>query len=76
MFDGTQSWFAYEKAIDEWIDLTELAESKQGPALKARLEGEAARFKDFLERDLLKQDRGRGVAYFKETLRAHFLKSS
>ena len=76
MFDGTQSWFAYEKAIDEWVDLTELAEEKQGPALKARLEGDAARFKEFLDRDLLKQKNGRGVAYFKETLRARFLKST
>ena len=35
LFDGSQSWFAYEKAIDEWVDLTELSEEKQGPALKA-----------------------------------------
>ncbi len=76
MFDGSQSWFAYEKAIDEWVDLTELAEEKQGPALKARLEGDAARFKEFLDRDLLKQKNGRGIAYFKETLRARFLKST
>ena len=75
-FDGSQSWFAYETAIDEWVDLTELSEEKQGPALRARLEGEAARIKEFLGRDRLKQKNGRGVAYFKETLRAHFLKSS
>ena len=76
MFDGTQSWFAYETAIDEWVDPTEFAEDKQGLALKARLEGEPAPFKEFLERDMLKQTRGHGVAYFKETLRNHFLKSS
>ena len=76
MFDGSQSWFAYEKAIDEWVDLTELSEDKQGPALRARLEGEAARFKEFLDRDLLKQKNGLGVAYFKDTLRARILKST
>ena len=76
LFDGTQSWFAYEKAIDEWVDLTELPEEKQGPALKARLEGEAARYKEFLDRELLKQKGGRGVAYFKETIRARYLKST
>ena len=76
MFDGTQSWFAYEKAIDEWIDLTELSKDKQGPALRTRLEGEATRHKEFLDRDLLKQKDGLGVACFKETLRARILKST
>ena len=33
-FDGTTSWFAYEKAIDEWCDVTDLAEDKRGPALE------------------------------------------
>ena len=24
LFDGRQSWFAYEEAIDDWTDVTEL----------------------------------------------------
>ena len=33
-YDGTTSWFAYEEAIDDWCDVTELDPEKQGPALK------------------------------------------
>ena len=41
-YDGRSSWFAYEDAIDDWVDITELEPEKQGPALRNRLEGEAA----------------------------------
>ncbi|CAE7547478.1 unnamed protein product, partial [Symbiodinium sp. CCMP2456] len=41
-FDGRGSWFAYEDAIDDWCDITELDNDKRGPALRNRLEGEAA----------------------------------
>ena len=31
-FDGRGSWFAYEDAIDDWCDITELDNEKRGPA--------------------------------------------
>ena len=40
-FDGKTSWFAFEDAIDDWCDITELESEKWGPALRNRLEGEA-----------------------------------
>ena len=63
-FDGRGSWFAYEDAIDDWCDITELDNEKRGPALRNRLEGEAAIHKRLLDRDLLK-DPNNGVRYFK-----------
>ena len=41
-YDGRSSWFAYEDAIDDWCDITELDADKRGPALRNRLEGEAS----------------------------------
>ena len=41
-YDGRSSWFAYEDAIDDWCGITELDNDKRGPALRNRLEGEAA----------------------------------
>ena len=35
-FDGRTSWFAFEDAIDDWVDITTLAAEKQGPSLKNR----------------------------------------
>ena len=39
-FDGKTSWFAFEDAIDDWCDITELEAEKWDPhleiALKAR----------------------------------------
>ena len=67
-YDGRSSWFAYEDAIDDWVDITELEPEKQGPALRNRLEGEAAIHKRLLDRDRLK-DRVNGVRYFKSYLR-------
>ena len=35
-FDGKTSWFAFEDAIDDWCDITELEAEKWGPALRNR----------------------------------------
>ena len=52
-FDGRTLWFAYEEAIDKWCDITELDPAKRGPALRSRLEGDAAIYKPMLDRDQL-----------------------
>ena len=70
-FDGTSSWFAYEEAIEDWCDITELEPEKRGPALRNRLEGDAAVYRPLLDRDLLR-DAITGVKYFKDNLRPHF----
>ena len=75
-FDGKTSWFAFEDAIDDWCDITELESEKWGPALRNRLEGEASVFKGLLDREELGQPNGRGVEYFKRTLRPHFAKGA
>ena len=75
-FDGKTSWFAFEDAIDDWCDITELESEKWGPALRNRLEGEASVFKRLLDREELRQPNGRGVEYFKRTLRPHFVKGA
>ena len=49
---------------------------KWGPALRNRLEGEAAVYKRLLDRDELRQPNGRGVDYFKRMLRPHFVKGA
>ena len=72
-FDGKTSWFAYEDAIDDWCDITELDDEKRGPALHYRLEGDAAIYKKILDRDALKK-KDEGVLYFKRTLRPFFVK--
>ena len=74
-FDGKTSWFAFEDAIDDWCDITELESERWGPALRNRLEGEASVYKRLLDRDELRQPNGRGVDYFKRTLRPHFANS-
>ena len=73
-YDGRTSWFAYEEAVDEWCDVTELEARKQGPALRNRLEGEAVVYKPLLDRDLLCHEHG--VAYFKRTMRPNFVKGT
>ena len=75
-FDGKTSWFAFEDAIDDWCDITELKAEKWGPALRNRLEGEASVFKRLLDREELRQPNGSGVEYFKRTLRPHFVKGA
>ena len=74
-YDGRTSFFAYEDAIDDWCDVTELEPEKRGPALRNRLEGEAAVYKRLLGRDLLR-DPNDGVNYFKRFLRPHFSKGA
>ena len=72
-FDGRSSWFAFEEAVDDWVDITTLSAEKQGPSLKNRLYGDASVYKPLLDRDLLR-DANTGVKYFKDTLRPHFVK--
>ena len=60
---------------DDWVDITELEPEKQGPALRNRLEGEAAIHKRLLDRDKLK-DKVNGVKYFKSYLRPLFVKGA
>ena len=74
-YDGRGSWFAYEDAIDDWCDITELDSDKRGPALRNRLEGEAAIHKRLLDRERLK-DPNNGVKYFKSFLRPLFVKGA
>ena len=75
-FDGKTSWFAFEDAIDDWCDITELEAEKWGPALRNRLEGEASVYKRLLDGEQLREPNGRGVEYFKRTLRPHFVKGA
>ena len=75
-FDGKTSWFAFEDAIDDWCDITELESEKWGPALRNRLEGEAAVYKRLFDGDELRQPNGRGVDYFKRMLRPHFVRGA
>ena len=75
-FDGKTSWLAFEDAVDDWCDITKLEAEKWGPALRNRLEGEASVFKRLLDREELRQPNGRGVEYFKKTLRPHFVKGA
>jgi hypothetical protein len=74
MFNGTTSWFYYEEAIDEWLDITELEVQKQGPALRNRLDGVAATYKPLFDRAKLKE--ADGVDFFKKFLRPHFVKGA
>ena len=74
-FDGRQSWFAYEEAVDDWCDITELDPDKRGPALRNRLTDDALVYKPLLDRDLLR-DPATGVKYFKDQMRPHFVKGS
>ena len=74
-YDGRTSFLAFEDAIDDWCDITELEPEKRGPALRNRLEGEALQYKRLLDRDMLR-DPHEGVNYFKRFLRPHFIKGA
>ena len=74
-YDGRTSSFAFEDAIDDWCDITELEAEKRGPALRNRLEGDAAQYKRLLDREMLR-DPNEGVNYFKRFLRPHFIKGA
>ena len=72
-FDGRSSWFAYEDAIDDCCDIAELGNEKRRPALRNRLESEAAIHKRLVDRDRLK-DPNNGATYFKSFLRPLLVK--
>ena len=74
-YDGRTSFFAFEDAIDDWCDITELEPEKRGPAWTNRLEGDALQYKRLLDRDMLR-DPNEGVNYFKRFLRPHFIKGA
>ena len=74
-YDGRTSFFAFEDAIDDRCDITELEPEKRGPALRNRLEGDAQQYKRLLDRDMLR-DPNDGVNYFKRFLRPHFIKGA
>ena len=72
-FDGQTSWFAYEDAVMDWLDVTELEAAKRGPALKTKLVGNATVFRGILDRDSLKSEEG--PRYFLNTPRPQFVKA-
>ena len=74
-YDGRTSFFAFEDALDDWCDITELEAKKRGPALRNRLVGDAAQYKRLLDRELLR-DPTEGVNYFKRFWRPHFIKGA
>ena len=55
-------------------DITEVESEKWGPALRNRLEGEASVFKRLLDREELRQQNGRGVEYFSDSLPYRFMR--
>ena len=69
-YDGRTSCFAFEDAIDDWCDITELEAERRGPALRNRLEGHAPQYKRLLDRELLKDP------VEERFLRPHFIKES
>jgi hypothetical protein len=68
---GKTSFFAFKDAVDDWCDITDLEPEKRGPALRNRLEEEAAFYKR-----LLKRDPKHGVNYFKRFLQPHVIKGA
>ena len=53
-FDGKPSWFAFEDAIDDWCDISELDEVRRLPTPRKRLEGDATIYNKTVDRDQLK----------------------
>ena len=74
-YDGRASFSAFEDAIDDWCDITELEAERRGPASRNRLERDAAQYKRLLDRELLK-DPVEGVNYFKRFLKPHYIKGA
>ena len=66
-YHGRASFFAFEDAIDDWCDITELEPEKRGPALRNRLEGEAQQYKRLLDREMLR-DPNDGVQLLQKIL--------
>ena len=71
-WNGRGSWFAYEELVLDWVDITNLEAKKQGPALKNRLQDEAAVYKTMLDRPKLSDEKD-GVTYFLNEMRPHFV---
>ena len=74
-YGGRTSFFAFEDAIDDWCDITELEPEKRGPALRNRLEGEAQQHKMLLNREMLR-DPNDAVNYFKRFLQPYFIQGA
>ena len=74
-FNGRTSFFAYEEAINDWVDVTELSAERQGPALKSNLVEDALVCRELLDRDALK-NAATGVTYYKNFLRTYFVKGA
>ena len=74
-YNGKSSWFTFEDAVFDWLDITELDDSKQGPALKNGLMDEAAIYKPLLDREKLKE-KETGVKYFLTEMRPRFVKGA
>ena len=62
--DGRISWFAFEEAIYDWLDIAKLAPDTWALSLKAILVGDASIYKTLLDRERLR-DPNDGVDYFK-----------
>ena len=71
---GKSTWFAFEDAVDEWREITELEPEERGPALPNRREGEAV-LQRLLDRDTLKHKED-GVKYVKRFLWPFFEKGT
>ena len=69
-FDGRNSWFAYEEAIYDWLDITTLAPDKWAPSLMAILAGHASIYKPLLDRESLR-DPNDGVDDFQKMSLGH-----
>ena len=51
---GRISWFAFEEAIDGWLDIATLTPERWAPSLKARLVGYASIYKPLVDREILR----------------------
>ena len=74
-YGGRTNFFAFEDAIDDWCNITELEAKKGGRTLRNRLGRDAVHYKRFLDREMLR-DPNEGVNYFKRFLRPHFIKGA
>ena len=74
-FDGKTSGLAFEDAIDDWCNITQLDKEKRRSALPNRFDGDATIYQKILDRGQLKSKED-GVAYFNRTLRPLFVKGS
>ena len=73
-WDGRGSWFTYEEIVQDWLDITSIDPDKRGPALRARMLGDALAYKPLLVRERL--TRPDGVEYFLSSLRKEYVKDA